>query len=170
MPASATELVRSLRAMVAQPFLEAERAIIDELMPDLDHLVVPAAIVHGDFAPWNVRLSASRIRAFDWEWASSEGLPLIDSIHHRLQVGFLLGGWSSEHAFASLVSMAAERPLGLDPGWVYRLQAVSLTNYLVRMTQGSEKESSVLAAKYRDLLARVARILRESPITVAQTG
>jgi hypothetical protein len=42
----------------------------------------PAALVHGDFAPWNIReLRDSRCTLVDWESARWDGLPLHDLCH-----------------------------------------------------------------------------------------
>ena len=55
-------------------------------------------IVHGDFAPWNLRERDGAISAFDWEYGQPSGLPLLDELHYRLQVGFLLENWSPDQA------------------------------------------------------------------------
>ena len=44
--------------------------------------VVPAALVHGDFAPWNIReLRDGTCTLLDWEFAEWLGLPLHDLCH-----------------------------------------------------------------------------------------
>ena len=39
---------------------------------------------HNDFTPWNVRVANGVARAFDWEYAADECLPLFDPLHFVL--------------------------------------------------------------------------------------
>jgi hypothetical protein len=56
---------------------------------------VRAAICHGDFAPWNVRLMDSEIiRAFDWERAHLKGIPAWDWFHFIVQTCILVKRYS----------------------------------------------------------------------------
>jgi aminoglycoside phosphotransferase (APT) family kinase protein len=48
------------------------------------------ALVHGDFAPWNIKMIASgRSILVDWEDAETEGAPLYDICHFFLIQSFL---------------------------------------------------------------------------------
>ena len=51
------------------------------------HSPIPLVLVHGDFAPWNVKLqSHSKLAVIDWEDAEFAGLPLWDLCHfHCIQ-------------------------------------------------------------------------------------
>ncbi len=43
---------------------------------------LPSVWEHGDFAPWNLKLSADKVLIpLDWEYSSPEGLPLLDLLH-----------------------------------------------------------------------------------------
>jgi hypothetical protein len=51
----------------------------------------PIVPMHGDFAPWNlVQSEDGSIRAFDWEYGTSEGLPGIDLAFFILQTQALI--------------------------------------------------------------------------------
>ena len=39
---------------------------------------------HNDFTPWNIRVQRNLACVFDWEYASSEQLPLFDPLHFAL--------------------------------------------------------------------------------------
>lgn len=53
---------------------------------------VPAVWVHGDFAPWNLRVDKGRrLAAFDWEEGRADGLPVWDIAHFHVQQAFLFG-------------------------------------------------------------------------------
>jgi hypothetical protein len=58
-------------------------SVVDSALALLDQeLNVPTALVHGDFAPWNIReLADGAITLIDWESANREGLPLHDLCH-----------------------------------------------------------------------------------------
>lgn len=59
-----------------------------EIIAHIEHLiaqvVLPNLMVHGDFAPWNLRLAHADLYVFDWEYAQSHGNPLQDFIHFHL--------------------------------------------------------------------------------------
>jgi hypothetical protein len=69
--------------------LRSNSAYVDHagnLESALDYLkedaVVPAALVHGDFAPWNIReLDGGACTLLDWESAEWAGMPLYDLCH-----------------------------------------------------------------------------------------
>ena len=74
------------------------RDALDEIMSTLQQMRVPSTIVHGDFAPWNLREHDGTTTAFDWEYAEVDGLPLFDQTHYALQVGYLLDNWKLTQA------------------------------------------------------------------------
>jgi hypothetical protein len=39
---------------------------------------------HNDFSPWNLRVDLGVVRAFDWEYADDEQLPMFDPLHFIL--------------------------------------------------------------------------------------
>ena len=43
-----------------------------------DSSILPRTIVHGDFTPWNIKVTKGKLRIFDWESARLDSLPLID--------------------------------------------------------------------------------------------
>ena len=57
---------------------------------ELDGVMVPYGVAHGDFAPWNTRVGEGRLYVFDWEFASWEAPTLWDIFHFKTQVGALL--------------------------------------------------------------------------------
>jgi hypothetical protein len=57
---------------------------------DLEGVVVPCGLWHGDFAPWNTRVQDGRLSVFDWE-SCEDGVPLgWDTFHFSVQVASLL--------------------------------------------------------------------------------
>jgi hypothetical protein len=99
-----TQLVRGLVARISslpvpRPQLSAA---LDRSLSALSDQRIRVGAVHGDFAPWNLRLHEGRITAFDWEYGSLEGPAGLDEIHYRLQVGYLLNDWTVETAMKEL--------------------------------------------------------------------
>jgi len=72
---------------------------------DLEGVMVPCGIMHGDFAPWNTRVENERLYVFDWESAAWDAPILWDVFHFHVQVASLLNKKRSE-----------ELPLGRIPG------------------------------------------------------
>lgn len=50
---------------------------------------LPSCRIHGDFAPWNIRLSCSGAALIDWEEFQETGLPLQDAFHFLHMQDFL---------------------------------------------------------------------------------
>jgi hypothetical protein len=147
---SLAERVESLESPQDQSFLGRSLA---RLRPALDSLLVRTTIVHGDFAPWNLRSLEERISAFDWERSSLEGIPLIDSLQHQLQVGFLLNNWNVSQALERLTWISSTYPLGLARDGGYALATAGLLNYLLRLVEDG-KSNGTSARKYRELIGR----------------
>lgn len=64
---------------------------------------VRTTIYHGDFAPWNVRMTnLENIRAFDWERGHLKGIPAWDWFHYIVQTSILVERHSPERVAAEL--------------------------------------------------------------------
>ena len=64
---------------------------------------VRTTIYHGDFAPWNVRMTnLETIRAFDWERGHLKGIPAWDWFHFIVQTSILVKRYSPERVAAEL--------------------------------------------------------------------
>ena len=111
MPLHDTDLIRSLNERIA-----ASPEHRTELMAGLEIAMAgPAdappgvAVLHGDFAPWNLRLRGGEVSAFDWEYGRLSGPAGLDEIHYRIQTGYLLRRWSVDRATHELRDVS--RPL-----------------------------------------------------------
>lgn len=58
--------------------------VLNEIDGQIGHRELPAGMVHGDFAPWNLRLQNGQLFVFDWEYAEACGNPLKDFLHFHL--------------------------------------------------------------------------------------
>lgn len=65
-----------------------------------------ACLEHGDFAPWNIRTSASGdLFLLDWEHSRQEGLPWMDAMHFAFQMAVLVRRNSPEQVARALTEV-----------------------------------------------------------------
>ncbi len=134
---------------------------LEEVMPVLDHLTVPATIVHGDFAPWNLRSFHGEVFAFDWEYGEVDGLPLIDEMHFLLQVGYNLESWDLSRAQRCMAALADASPMGMNAQQVRAVQVIYLLDNLARLLHEGYGEDHEMVAWYARLLATLTSKRRE---------
>jgi hypothetical protein len=154
-PAIDTELVRSLL-----PRLQNLGADGADLIPACERVVaslvgcaVPSTIVHGDFAPWNLRIRrGGGLAAFDWEYGRVDGLPAVDAAHHELQVGYNMLAWTPAAGARALDAHVADHR-DLSPRHVVALQNVYLLDVLARLAEEGYGPSEQMVHWHRDLLA-----------------
>ena len=134
-PASETKMVATIGSRIdaLQPGRADLREIFDAFLPTLALTNVPSTIVHGDFAPWNLRSRLGQIAAFDWEYGEIDGLPLVDQMHYTLQLGYLMEKWTPDQAAARLRELASQRPVKLSEEQVTAIQAIYLLDQLTRL-------------------------------------
>jgi hypothetical protein len=151
-----TDLVRGLVARIAAlspPRPELVEAL-DSVLPLLGRHSMPAGIVHGDFAPWNLRQHHGETSAFDWEYGALSGPAGLDEIHYRLQVGFLMREWTVGEAAAELrseqVLQNCPRPMKTAIVIVY------LIDMLTRLFAEGYDESNQMVNWTLRLLARLS--------------
>jgi hypothetical protein len=73
------------------------------------HTVVPV-LQHGDFAPWNIKVSAKAgVTVLDWERGELEGIPAWDWFHYSVQVGILVEHKNPIEMVACVETMLADR-------------------------------------------------------------
>lgn len=151
-PVTSSEFMQALRDRATGE----KSSLLTRLAAVLAVVELPPAITHGDFAPWNVRLDeAGVLRAFDWEWWCGDSLPLIDQLHHELQVAFLIGGRSGQNVASVLAGKASARPFGLEERETHAVHAVGILDYLLRIADDGYGHTP-LARRYTELLTDVA--------------
>lgn len=100
-PLTRTEVADRIRAGGRFcPELEGWLRILDG-MEGVDRM--PLAVVHGDFAPWNLRAGSVGVRAVDWEYGVVRGVAGIDLVHFIVNTAALLGRRSSDEVVRELV-------------------------------------------------------------------
>jgi hypothetical protein len=64
------------------------RGLFTDICAEIDQVIgpleIPVCLVHGDFAPWNMRVAGKELLVFDWEYAEAGGSPLHDFLHFHL--------------------------------------------------------------------------------------
>jgi len=129
------------------------RFTLEEASANLAGRAVECAIMHGDFTPWNTRISAGRLFVFDWEAAEWEAPTCWDRFHFEVQVLSRLrrGGTPPRD---SAVERAIRRP---------ELRSL-LALYLLRSAAGLVRDG--VAPSSRSFVVRKKLLLR----LVGQTG
>ncbi len=154
-PAVDTEMVRSLLPRLQQLGADGADLIpaVGRVAASLAGCVVASTVVHGDFAPWNLRCRrAGGLAAFDWEYGRVDGLPTADAAHHELQVGYNMRSWTPADASRALDGHAADHP-HLSAAHVAALQNAYLLDALTRLAEEGYAAADPMARWHRDLLA-----------------
>ena len=71
-------------------------------VPGLETLRVFPVLMHGDFAPWNVKVSAGCWTVLDWERGEQVGIPAWDWFHYVVQPAVLVRREATEATTARL--------------------------------------------------------------------
>jgi hypothetical protein len=165
-PAMQINMVAMLRDRLAA--LEPQRPDLverfDALVSALEQMEFPSTVVHGDFAPWNLRLHDGKLSAFDWEYGEIDGLPKIDEIHYRLQSGLELSKWSVPDAAAFFRDMLPVDAVEEDKDRVRVIQAIYLLDHLSRLYGEGYARDHDMVDVYEQLLARIEMPKREAAL------
>lgn len=164
-PASECNMVAALPARLAQLSTSASflTDALQDVLPILARARVPSTIVHGDFAPWNLREHKGAVTAFDWEYAELDGLPFADETHYRLQTGYLLEKWDLDRACADLEKMRLQNDLSLSSEQMRAIQVTYLIDNLARLfAEGYVQEENDMVGWYCKLLARLTPARKEA--------
>ncbi len=70
---------------------------------------IKGALVHGDFAVWNLRETPLGLCAIDWEWGVEKGIAGIDLAHGLRQEATMIRGKSGRRAIDWILSQASSR-------------------------------------------------------------
>ena len=150
----------TMRQVAEQLAMEKERFELETSDAELvanalgevaDDSQLPAARIHGDFAPWNIKLQPDGVAVLvDWEEARERGLPLHDA-YHFVHMNQYLFDRHPQPAFASLrfrltpVDTAALR---------WKLEMAYLLDELFRqLSRDNRKHAAFLVATLRLTMA-----------------
>jgi hypothetical protein len=85
--------------------------LFEQLTRRLQNRFVHATIYHGDFAPWNIKVSSSgNWTVLDWERGEVRGLPGWDWIHYVVQTGLLVERQSTRELVERLENFCESEP------------------------------------------------------------
>jgi hypothetical protein len=118
---------------------------LGELVPLAD---LPAALAHGDFAPWNMRLegASGRLAVFDWERAQVAQFLLYDCFHFQIQTDALLHGLSARECIPRTLGRTLDTPLVRARGLTRIQVAGLLVAYLTDSSLAWFEDHRALAA------------------------
>ncbi|MGA7342878.1 MAG: phosphotransferase [Terracidiphilus sp.] len=121
--------------------------------------MVPAALVHGDFAPWNIReMDNGTLSLIDWESAEPQGLPLHDLCHFFYMLTRVFSPRAS--FYARLLGEGAWRgycrELDLPHSLVPHLAAGFLLETLARSWESGHPQSAAFCLRQLDMFLKHA--------------
>ncbi len=125
-----------------------EAAVVDRAVEEItDSCELPAARIHGDFAPWNIKLQADGSAALiDWEESQPRGLPLQDGFHFGHITRYLFG-LRPKPLFAHL-PLRSPRSVGLSLRRKLEI-AYLLQTLFLQLSRGNQKHSQFLLTTLR---------------------
>lgn len=142
------------------PAYAENAARVDSALALLDRDVdLPSALVHGDFAPWNIReLPGGGCALIDWEAARQGGLPLHDLCHFYYMQSKL---FAPERLFyLDLLREGAWRSycsqLDVDPSLLKQLATAFLIEMLAEHWEASETGTDKFCLRQLGLLLEFA--------------
>jgi hypothetical protein len=151
---------QQLRVPESRAWIEMKAACSDHpvfkaIAPALEARTVAAAITHGDFAPWNIKVERNRKwTVLDWERGDLRGIPAWDWLHFVIQPAILVHRQGPpalvdllERLFASSGFSAYAQPAGIM-GMEHEIALAYLLhhNEVIRPSEGLETGRGLLAA------------------------
>lgn len=120
----------------------------------LGELKVHPTLMHGDFAPWNVKVANGRWTVLDWERGERLGLPGWDWIHFIVQPAVLVRRERADQTLARLEQLFASVEFGhyaklagiRDREWPLAMAYVSYCLRITQQTEGLARLESLLSA------------------------
>jgi len=106
---------------------------------------IPTMLVHGDFAPWNIRRTAEYGPVLvDWEWADFAGLPMHDLLHYQFSQDRLFGGKGGGYAAIRSSPLCAEycKRMDLDAKLLPQLAVSYLLGQLESACRSGQPEAT----------------------------
>jgi len=128
------------------------REPFSDLVGRLRARVIHPAIAHGDFAPWNIKVSAGAWTVLDWERGELTGVPGWDWFHYVIQRGILVTHLPSAMLIRQVEGLLASAAFKeyVARGGIVGCERELVLAYLLQMTE-VVKPSEGLAAT-RELL------------------
>lgn len=160
-PVSKSPFVMGLsdRMRAAGPVADYEHLLLDARRA-LKDVWLPSSLMHGDFAPWNLRQQDGDIRAFDWEYGVIDSLQGLDQLHHVWQTGLLLQKWDVAVALQALDTCARSLSISLDADQAVALVDLYLLHGLLQRLEMGCDERDRLVSSYRAAM-RLRPVARE---------
>ena len=108
-------IYRDIEFLKEIPDMQVEiGSIVSYVLRELENGSQQYCINHGDFTPWNTYIEGGQLNVFDWEYAETDYLPMLDIFHFFMQVCIFEKHMSSQRIIREFMRL---RKNGLD-NWV----------------------------------------------------
>lgn len=129
--------IDTLSSIVDHDILLFWQVLVSEIEQLTARSVLPNLMIHGDFAPWNLRQIDADLYVFDWEYAQTHGNPLHDFLHFHLIQQAVKRGDLSNAIMSDLLKQTAnyaDKQYGRDTGVAKACGALTLHYLLETIT------------------------------------
>ncbi len=94
-------------------------------------------VMHGDFAPWNIRVSRERVTVLDWERGELTGVPGWDWLHYAVQTRVLVARKNAQQTLAEVrtITRGSEFQQFAQISKIVGREAELLISYLLHATE-----------------------------------
>jgi hypothetical protein len=75
---------------------------------EISRLEIRRALIHGDFAVWNLRIKDGEVYALDWEWGVENGIGGIDLAHALRQEAVMVRGLRGKAAISWILNAVSD--------------------------------------------------------------
>lgn len=104
------KVVQKLNHPNGKPVSETIRSWFDIVISDkFSERLVISHLVHGDFAPWNIKTDTQSFYVVDWEDCDLSGLALFDLFHFIYRQASLVGPWPGDLRLFADFKQASDR-------------------------------------------------------------
>ncbi|EEF57258.1 hypothetical protein [Pedosphaera parvula] len=138
--------------------------LLARLTGEFANLNFHPAIFHGDFAPWNIKVSSKdgTWTVLDWERGEKIGFPTWDWLHYVIQTGILVDKLATEKLVERLQTLFGAREFqnylklsGLEGAEKYLAIAYLLYSVeVLQQTEGRQRATELLARLAHNWIAR----------------
>jgi hypothetical protein len=111
---------------------------------------VSTSIQHGDFAPWNIKVSAGGTwTVLDWERGNLQGVPALDWFHYEIQTGILVHKSSTEKLLERIKWLIASEPFKqyARQAGIAGLEKTLLSAYLLNLVETIKPAEGLTASR-----------------------
>ena len=147
-----------LAALPTSAYAETVRSALTRVEPTAARTILDFGSWHGDFAPWNMSFSASRVNVWDWEQFET-GVPVgYDALHFHAQRALVQDSLDSREAMERTLVAAPDllAPFGIEAPAAALVGLLYVVEIAVRYLEDGEVDAGTRMGRLQSWLEPVA--------------